>query len=36
MDVRPKPCIWSGEDFDSDHDDDMGSSKNSDLTAQTM
>ena len=35
MDVRPKPCIWSCEDFDSDHDDDMGSSKNSDLTAQT-
>ncbi|KAG5035651.1 hypothetical protein JHK87_010561 [Glycine soja] len=35
MDVRPKRRIWSGEDFDSDHDDDMASSKNSDLTAQT-
>jgi len=35
MDIRPKRRIWSGEDFDSDNDDDMASSKNSVLTAQT-
>jgi len=35
MDIRSKRPIWSGEDFDSDNDDDMASSKNSVLTAQT-
>lgn len=34
MDIRPKRRLWSGDDIDSDHDEDEKDSvKNSNLTA---